>query len=91
MKLREEFEKETGLSAEIALEIDSYTASEYVKWLEKRVSVDSIVSDFFSFAKYLNENFHYFDNTSVGDVYKDNDGQGLYSENDIYDEWLNNR
>ena len=49
------------------------------------------VSDCFSFARYLNENFHYFDNTDVGDVYKDNDGQGLYSEKDIYDEWLNNR
>lgn len=49
------------------------------------------VSDCFYFAKYLNENFHYFDNTDVGDVYKDNDGQGLYSEKDIYDEWLNNR
>ena len=50
-----------------------------------------IVSDCFSFARYLNENFHYFDNTDVGDVYKDNDGQELYSEKDIYDEWLNNR
>ncbi len=50
-----------------------------------------IVGDFFSFARYLNENFHYFDNTDVGDVYKDNDGQKIYSEKDIYSEWLNNR
>lgn len=56
----------------------------------KELSIHS-VSDCFSFARYLNENFHYFDNTDVGDVYKDNDGQGLYSEKDIYDEWLNNR
>jgi hypothetical protein len=52
----------------------------------KELSIHSVIS----FAKYLNENFNYFDNTDVGDVYKDNDGQGLYSENDIYDEWLNN-
>lgn len=56
----------------------------------KELSIHS-VSDCFSFARYLNENFHYFDNTDLGDVYKDNNGQGLYSEKDIYDEWLNNR
>lgn len=49
------------------------------------------VSDCFSFARYLNENFHYYDNTGVGDVYKANDDQGLYSEKDVYREWLNNR
>jgi hypothetical protein len=49
------------------------------------------ISDLFSFAGYLNENFHYFDNTDLGDVYKDNDGDVLYTEEDIYDEWLNNR
>ena len=49
------------------------------------------VSDCFSFAKYLNENFRYLDNTDIGDIYKGSDGQGLYSEEDIYDEWLNNR
>jgi hypothetical protein len=57
---------------------------------EKRLRIGS-VSDCFSFARYLNENFHYFDNTDIGDVYKDNNGQGLYSEKDIYDKWLNNR
>ena len=57
---------------------------------QKELSIHS-VSYCFSFARYLNENFHYFDNTDAGDVYKDNDGQGLYSEKDIYDEWLNNR
>jgi hypothetical protein len=49
------------------------------------------VTDFFSFAKYLNNNFQYFDNTDVGDVYKDSKGKGLYSEKDIYNDWLNNR
>jgi DUF4097 and DUF4098 domain-containing protein YvlB len=63
------------------------------EWHESEVKELSIhsVSDFFSFARYLNEHFRYFDNTDVGNVYKDNDGQVLYSENDIYDEWLNNR
>jgi len=58
---------------------------------DKMSKIIHSVSDCFSFARYLNENFNYFDNTDVGDVYKDNDGQGLYSEKDIYDEWLNNR
>lgn len=56
-----------------------------------RQSAVPSVADCFSFAKYLNENFYYFDNTDTGDVYKNNDEEGLYSEKDIYDEWLNNR
>ena len=49
------------------------------------------VSDCFSFARYLNEHFEYFDNTDIGDVYKHKSGDGLYSEEDIFDEWFNNR
>lgn len=56
----------------------------------KELSIHS-VSDCFSFARYLNENFSYHDNTELGDVYKRNDDAGLYTEEDIYDEWLNNR
>jgi hypothetical protein len=49
------------------------------------------VSSYFSFAKYLDENFHCYTNIDGCDVYRDNSCQGLYSEKDIYDEWLNNR
>ena len=56
---------------------------------EKAFSLHSF-RDFFSFARYLNKNFVYFDNTDVGDIYKNNNGQGLYSEEDIYNNRLNN-
>lgn len=50
------------------------------------------IDDLFSFAKFFNENFEYFDNTNVGDVYKyKGDSDGLYSQEDIFDEWINNR
>lgn len=56
----------------------------------KNLAIHS-VSDCFSFARYLNEHFEYFDNTDIGDVYKHKSGDGLYSEEDIFDEWFNNR
>jgi hypothetical protein len=49
------------------------------------------VSDCFSFARYFNEHFEYFDNTDVGGVYKHKSDDGLYSEEDIFDDWFNNR
>ena len=49
------------------------------------------LANFFSFARYLNKNFNYFDNTEEGNIYKAKDGPAVFSENDIYDEWLNNR
>lgn len=49
-----------------------------------------VVNDLFSFADYLSKNFDFSDNTSIGNVYKNVNGV-IYSEQDIYDEWLNNK
>ena len=58
--------------------------------MENKKTINTVdVGNHFSFAKYLNENFSYLDNTDVGDVYKKNNEVGIYSEKDIYNEWLN--
>lgn len=51
---------------------------------------DMVIKSYFYFAKYFTENFEYYDNTDIGDIYKHKDGAVLYSEEDVYDEWYNN-
>lgn len=48
-------------------------------------------SDYHSFVKYLNDNYEYFDNIDIGDVYKSKNGDGISTENDIVEEWINNK
>lgn len=49
------------------------------------------VSGLFEFSKFLNDNFKYFDNIEVGDVYKCKLGTGLYSEKEVYDKYLSSK
>ena len=49
------------------------------------------VSDFFSFSSYLDNHCTYFDNTHEGNVYTHVTKQGLFTEQEVYDMWLNNR
>lgn len=49
------------------------------------------VSGLFEFSKLLNDNFKYFDNIEVGDVYKCKLGTGLYSEKEVYDKYLSSK
>lgn len=49
------------------------------------------VSGLFEFSKFLNDNFEYFDNIEVGDVYKCKLGTGLYSEKEVYEKYLSSK
>jgi hypothetical protein len=54
--------------------------------ISKEARID--ISVYFSFAKYLNENFEFFDNTDSGDMYRRKNDNGAYSEENIFKEWL---
>jgi len=49
------------------------------------------VSDMFSFAKYLKENYDYRDNTKEGDIYIHKGNKLKYTEYKIYLTWSNYR
>jgi hypothetical protein len=49
------------------------------------------VSDMFSFAKYLEENYDYHDNTDEGDIYIHKGNKLKYTEDKIYLTWSNYR
>ncbi len=49
------------------------------------------VSDMFSFAKHLKENYDYYDNTDKGDVYIHKGNKLKYTEDKIYLTWYNYR
>ena len=49
------------------------------------------VSDMFSFAKYLKENYDYHDNTEEGDIYIHKGNKLKYTEYKIYLTWSNYR
>ena len=49
------------------------------------------VSDMFSFAKYLKENYDYHDNTEDGDIYIHKGNKLKYTEDKIYLTWSNYR
>lgn len=46
------------------------------------------VKDYFSFAKFLTENFEYLDNTNEGDIYTHKVSKKKYTEKEIFDEWF---
>lgn len=47
--------------------------------------------DYFLFVKYINTHFEVTYNSHSGDVYESKESGELYSEEDILDEWINNR
>ena len=65
----------------------------YLELKEEAVKLFSIqlVSDMFSFAKYLGENYDYHDNTEEGDVYIHKGNKLKYTEEKIYLTWPNYR
>ena len=58
--------------------------------IDKLLNLHS-VSDIFSFAKYLGENYDYHDNTNEGDIYMHRGNKLKYTEDKIYLTWSNYR
>lgn len=66
-------------------------AIDYIKKKELKSDLLHSVSDMFSFAKYLEENYDYHDNTEDGDIYMHKGNKLKYTEDKIYLTWSNYR
>ena len=78
-----EYAKENGINGR-----DTTDLSPLESWLILRLYN---VSGLFEFSKFLNDNFEYFDNIEVGDVYKCKFGTGLYSEKEFDEKYLRSK
>ncbi len=64
-----------------------HVVKSYLEHETKALSTDN-VSNYFAFAKYLNEHYKYFDNTDKGDIYEDVLTKKRLTEIEIYNEWV---
>ena len=69
---------------------ESIKAIIYLQEVSQALTIPD-VSGLFEFSKFLNDNFEYFDNIEVGDVYKCKLGTGLYSEKEVYEKYLSSK